>query len=56
MSHNRKAAMLLTAMVLVIVTSCGVAGSVLGTGSSVTGTVTYSERIELTPGPRGGDG
>ena len=49
MSHNRRAAMLLTATVLVVAAGCGVAGSVLGTGSSVTGTVTYRERIALTP-------
>ena len=50
MSHSRRAQALLAAMVLAVAASCGVAGSVLGTGSSVTGTVTYSERIELTPG------
>ena len=50
MSHNRGAQLLLAAMVLAVAASCGVAGSVLGTGSSVTGTVTYSEQIELTPG------
>ena len=50
MSHKRRAAMLLTAVTLLVVASCGVAGSVLGTGSSVTGTVTYREQIELTPG------
>ena len=50
MSHDRRAAMLLAATVLVVAAGCGVAGSVLGTGSSVTGTVTYSERIALTPG------
>ena len=50
MSHSRRAQILLTAVVLAVAASCGVAGSVLGTGSSVTGTVTYSERIELTPG------
>jgi len=44
--------MLLAAAVLVIATGCGGAGSVLGGGSSVRGTVTYSERIELTPGAR----
>ena len=49
MSHDRRAAMLLAATVLVVAAGCGVAGSVLGTGSSVTGTVTYSERIALTP-------
>ena len=50
MSHSRRAQMLLAAMVLAVAASCGVAGSVLGTGSSVTGTVTYAEQIELTPG------
>ena len=50
MSHSRRAQALLAAMVLAVAASCGVAGSVLGTGSSVTGTVTYSEQIELTPG------
>ena len=50
MSHSRRAQVLLAAMVLAVAASCGVAGSVLGTGSSVTGTVTYSEQIELTPG------
>ena len=50
MSHSRRAHVLLAAMVLAVAASCGVAGSVLGTGSSVTGTVTYSEQIELTPG------
>ncbi len=50
MSHSRRAQILLAAVVLAVAASCGVAGSVLGTGSSVTGTVTYSERIELTPG------
>ena len=50
MSHSRRAQILLTAVVLAVAASCGVAGSVLGTGSSVTGTVTYSEQIELTPG------
>ena len=50
MSHSRRAQILLAAVVLAVAASCGVAGSVLGTGSSVTGTVTYSEQIELTPG------
>ena len=50
MSNSRRAQVLLAAMVLAVAASCGVAGSVLGTGSSVTGTVTYSEQIELTPG------
>ena len=51
MSHNRKAAWLLTVMVLLLfATSCGIAVSVLPSGSSVTGTVTHSERVELTPG------
>ena len=50
MSHSPRAQLLLAAMVLAVAASCGVAGSVLGTGSSVTGTVTYSEQIELTLG------
>ena len=52
MSHDRKAAILLAAILLAIATSCGAVGSVLGSGSSVTGTVTYSERIALTPGAK----
>ena len=51
MSHSRKAAMLIATMVLVVATGCGVAGSVFG-GSSVSGTVTYRERIALTPDAR----
>ena len=51
MSHSRKAAMLIAMLMLVAATGCGVAGSVFG-GSSVTGTVTYRERIALTPGAR----
>ncbi|MCY3617434.1 MAG: YbaY family lipoprotein [Acidimicrobiaceae bacterium] len=51
MSHSRRAAMLIATMVLVVATGCGVAGSVFG-GSSVTGTVTYRERIALTPDAR----
>jgi len=38
-------------MVLAVATGCGVAGSVFG-GSSVSGTVTYRERIALTPDAR----
>ena len=49
-SHNRRAQLLLASVALAVATGCGVAGSVLGTGSSVTGTVTYSEQIGLTPG------
>ena len=51
MSHSRKAAVLIATMVLVVATGCGVAGSVFG-GSSVSGTVTYRERIALTPDAR----
>ena len=51
MSHSRRAAMLIATMVLVVATGCGVAGSVFG-GSSVSGTVTYRERIALTPDAR----
>ena len=51
MSHSRKAAVLIVTMVLVVATGCGVAGSVFG-GSSVSGTVTYRERIALTPDAR----
>ena len=55
MSRRRRAVMLRIAMVLfaammLVAAGCGVAGSVLGAGSSVTGTVTYRERIALTPG------
>ena len=52
MSHNRNTAMLLAAIVLVAATGCGAVGSVLGNGSSVKGTVTYSEQIELTSGAK----
>ncbi len=48
MSHSRRAVLLTATMVLVLASGCGVAGSVFG-GSSVTGTVTYRERIALTP-------
>ena len=52
MSHSRKAAVLVATMVLVVATGCGGARSLLGGGSSVSGTVTYSERIALTPDAR----
>ncbi|MYL03080.1 MAG: hypothetical protein F4011_02720 [Acidimicrobiaceae bacterium] len=42
---------MIVTMVLVVATGCGVAGSVFG-GSSVSGTVTYRERIALTPDAR----
>ena len=51
MSHSRRSVMLIATMMLVVATGCGVAGSVFG-GSSVTGTVTYRERITLTPDAR----
>jgi len=51
MSHSRKAVGLVAMMVLLVATGCGVAGSVFG-GSSVSGTVTYRERIALTPDAR----
>ena len=52
MLHDRRTARLLAAALLVIVTGCGGAGSVLDSGSSVIGTVTYRERIALTPGAK----
>ena len=50
MSHFRKMATLLAVIVGLVVTSCGVHVGVFGGGSSVSGTVTYREQIELTPG------
>ena len=52
MSHNRLIAPVLIAMVLLVASGCGVAGSVLGREPSVSGTVTYRERIALTPDAR----
>jgi len=52
MSHFRKMATLLAAIVGLVATSCGVQVGVFGGDSSVSGTVTYRERIELTPGAR----
>ena len=52
MLHDRRTARLLAAALLVIVTGCGGAGSVLDSGSSVIGTVTFRERIALTPGAK----
>ncbi|MYK76953.1 MAG: hypothetical protein F4016_08455 [Acidimicrobiaceae bacterium] len=50
MSRFRKMATLLAAIVGLVATSCGVHVGVFGGGSSVSGTVTYRERIALTPG------
>ena len=50
MSHFRKMATLLAVIVGLVATSCGVHVGVFGGDSSVSGTVTYRERIELTPG------
>ena len=50
MSRFRRMAALLTAIVGLSATSCGVHVGVFGGGSSVSGTVTYRERIALTPG------
>ena len=52
MSHLRKMAILLAAVAGLVATSCGVGVPLLGGGSSVSGTVTYRERIALTPGAR----
>ncbi len=49
MSHSRRVALLVAAALMAVVTGCGGSVSVFG-GSSVSGTVTYSERIALTPG------
>lgn len=51
MRHSHTTVRLLAAALLVIVTGCSAVGSVFG-GSSVTGTVTYRERIALTPGAK----
>jgi len=50
MSYFRKMAILLAAIIGLVATSCGVDMGVFGGGSSVSGTVTYRERIALTPG------
>ena len=49
MTSNRTAAVLISSAILVVAAGCGV-GGLLGLGSSVSGTVTYREQIELTPG------
>ena len=50
MSHSRKTALTVAAVVLLaVVAGCGGSVPLLG-GSSVSGTVTYRERIALTPG------
>ena len=50
MSHFRKMTTLLAATIGLVATSCGLPVGVFGGNSSVSGTVTYRERIELTPG------
>lgn len=50
MTKSRMAALLVCFSILALTASCGVSGSLFGTGSSVKGTVTYRERIALTPG------
>ena len=52
MNHSRKAGVLIATMVLVVATGCSGARSLLGGESSVSGTVTYRERIALTPGAK----
>ena len=49
MTNTRTTALLVSFLILALTASCGVAGSLLGAGSSVTGTVIYRERIALTP-------
>ena len=49
MSHFRETAILLVAMAGLVAASCGVGVPLLGGRSSVSGTVTYRERIALTP-------
>ena len=50
MTNTRATALLVSFLILALTAGCGVAGSLLGTSSSVMGTVTYRERIALTPG------
>jgi len=52
MIHFRKTAILLVSIAVLVATSCGVGVPLLGGGSSVSGTVTYRERIDLTPGAK----
>ena len=52
MSHYRKTAILLTAIIGMVAAGCGADVPLLGSGSSVSGTVTYRERIELTAGAK----
>ena len=49
MSHHRKTAILLAAIIGMVAASCGADVPFLGSGSQVSGTVTYRERIALTP-------
>ena len=49
MSRHRTTSVLLIAVISIIAAGCGVVGSRIGSSSSVSGTVTYRERIALTP-------
>ncbi len=49
MSRHRTTVVLLIAVISIIAAGCAVAGSRLGSSSSVSGTVTYRERIALAP-------
>ena len=48
---NRMAAPLISFAILVLTAGCGV-GGLVGLGSSVSGTVTYREQVELTSGAK----
>ena len=52
MTRHRATVVLLISVVSIIAAGCGVVGSRLGSSSSVSGTVTYRERIVLTPGAK----